>query len=645
MSFNHQAKLAFEAVKRLTSQIQATAINTGQRLTGIEDSLRPQQSWYNFTGTGAVSPRHGLGLDVPEHMDHPVSRSHYLETLNIENALMEELGEEADIKNQAKSALPASSFELATTFRPEIYTSFNAGSSLFCYAGHQEQDIGFTRVNRYEMMYSSKPREFTRVSVSVTISVESRWYSVTAPVATVGFAWRRQQSLPARLHSAIERILKSRPTLTQDSHLRIYLGSRSDLDDLEGSSTVPVEICTSMRNEAYLRIITDMLHHLNMPWYFETDLIPFPLPQNTSNVNFISFWESRWVLDNRFESLSEQIDWKLYELRVLHSLRGVPRINPFIGAVVNQSSGIVKGFLSELPAKRQLLATIRRICESGKLVEWKRCAKWCRQLVQGVAEVHGKGLLVGILGDEMKDGVGIDEQDNVVLYHFRPVFYYGNPGKDSLPPEYRRSASAEGVLTALPQTDIYQLGLFLWRMMGYEYSQPATDLGEDRGRTMKVNAAAYSDPFELPPTGKHVPQYLRDVICACHNEDPRQRPPAWKLLKMFPAQAEEGLDSPGLAGLEDGPTSRFQKQPTSIPMDELRQRRNFCDICRKIISDHYFHCNRCYQGDFDICASCLSRGQHCMDDKHYLHEFVAKRSAGRYHSSLMPSGQRDVVSL
>ncbi|KAI1408428.1 hypothetical protein F5Y13DRAFT_172413 [Hypoxylon sp. FL1857] len=382
-----------------------------------------------------------------------------------------------------------------------------------------------------------------------------------------------------------------------------------------------------------------------MPWYSETDVIPFPLPQNTSNVSFISFWDSRWVLDNRFEALPEQIDSKLYELQVLHSLRGVPRINPFIGAVLSQSSGIIKGFLSELPAKRQLLATIRRVSESGKLIEWKRCEKWCRQLVQGVAEVHGRGFLVGILGDEIKDGVGIDEQDNVVLYRFRPTFYYGNPGKESLPPEYHHSASAEGVLPALPQTDIYQLGLLLWRMMGYEYSQSATDLGETGGRTMKINVAAYSDPFELPPTGTHMPQYLRDIISACHNEDPRQRPPAWKLLRMFPAQAEGALGSPELDQLEDSPTSRVQKVPTMVPEDELRQRRNNCDVCHRVTSDHYFHCNLCDIGDFDMCPSCLALGKHCRDDKHYLHEFVAKISAGRYHSSLLPSGQRHIVSL
>ncbi|OTA87407.1 hypothetical protein M434DRAFT_138741 [Hypoxylon sp. CO27-5] len=381
-----------------------------------------------------------------------------------------------------------------------------------------------------------------------------------------------------------------------------------------------------------------------MPWYSETDVIPFPLPQNTSNVSFISFWKSRWVLDNRFESLPEQIDSKLYELQVLHSLRGMPRINPLIGAVLNQSSGIVKGFLSKLPAKRQLLATIKRVSES-KLIEWKRCEKWCKQLVQGVAEVHGKGFSVGILGDEIKDGVGIDEHDNVVLYRFRSTFYYGNPRKDSLPPEYRHSASTEGLLPALPQTDIYQLGLLLWRMMGQEYSHPGTDLGEAIGRTMKVNVAAYSDPDELPPTGNHMPRYLRNVISACHNQDPRQRPPAWRLFEMFPSQAEDTLESSGLDRSEDSSTGWFQREPTTIPVDELRQRRNDCDVCHCMTSDHYFHCNICLGGDFDICPGCLSLGKHCMDNKHYLHEFLAKRSAGRYHSSLKPSGQRNIVSL
>ncbi|KAH6962369.1 hypothetical protein BKA56DRAFT_597602 [Ilyonectria sp. MPI-CAGE-AT-0026] len=61
----------------------------------------------------------------------------------------------------------------------------------------------------------------------------------------------------------------------------------------------------------------------------------------------------------------------------------------------------------------------------------------------------------------------------------------------------------------------------------------------------------HADPIQLPPL-PGIPQYLKDVICACRVEKPHQRSAAWELLEMFPLEAEiygvpSKLDGPVVA--------------------------------------------------------------------------------------------------
>jgi len=371
-----------------------------------------------------------------------------------------------DLSHKVKSlqqTSPASSFELSPSFRPEIYTIFKSGTTrLVAYSGRQEHITDYTKVNRYEIMYLSKPREWMRLSMTITISVESRYWKYTGLAAgDVPLGWRRPNHLPLCLHSALETILASQLPLEQDSHLVIYLGGHSDLDDIGGLSRLLKNVKKSPTTEEYLWTVTDRLYHLNVPWYLETAVITHPISRDMQAMSF-SFLESRWVLDNRFGSHIPQIDLMLYELRVLNSLRGAPSINPFIGIVVDPETTIAKRFLSELPAHRQLLAMLDEACKSGVIFTCDRCEKWCRQIIQGVAETHAKEFVVGLLGEKLKDGVGINDQDNVVLYRFKTTFYYTKGREALLPPEYNRLASTEGLFPALPQTDIYQLGLYIF---------------------------------------------------------------------------------------------------------------------------------------------------------------------------------------
>ncbi|KAK9452278.1 uncharacterized protein V1518DRAFT_425222 [Limtongia smithiae] len=50
-----------------------------------------------------------------------------------------------------------------------------------------------------------------------------------------------------------------------------------------------------------------------------------------------------------------------------------------------------------------------------------------------------------------------------------------------------------------------------------------------------------------------------------------------------------------------------------------------CDICSADIENATsYHCETCSEGDFDICATCVRSGYHCLDDKHKLVERVVR---------------------
>lgn len=51
----------------------------------------------------------------------------------------------------------------------------------------------------------------------------------------------------------------------------------------------------------------------------------------------------------------------------------------------------------------------------------------------------------------------------------------------------------------------------------------------------------YSNPIDLPELVGDIPQYWKDIICACRKHDPRHRPPAWKLLEKFPPEFDSKL--------------------------------------------------------------------------------------------------------
>lgn len=127
---------------------------------------------------------------------------------------------------------------------------------------------------------------------------------------------------------------------------------------------------------------------------------------------------------------------------------------------------------------------------------------------------------------------------------------------------------------------------------------------------------------------------------ACRAENPRNRPAAREIIKLFPEVNEPKSAPPKPAELASAEPSSSMKGPSSW----IR-----CDYCRAVIlQPPFFHCNVCNNGDFDICQKCYGSGKHCLDNDHMVVELEKtgdQMIVQRYHGSINNSGARNIVEL
>ena len=252
-----------------------------------------------------------------------------------------------------------------------------------------------------------------------------------------------------------------------------------------------------------------------------------------------------------------------------------------------------------------------------------------------------------------------------------------------LPPEHRSYSSLNSI-TATPFSDVYQLGLLLWRIAsGRNTYHSGPRFGNPRGRASEhheVDIAQYDDTILLPVLGEGVPLYLREVIAACRTENPNNRPPAWKLLEKFPDAMQDTLSNAGIENADDSssPDMLVSQQQGSISIDKqgspqtsstgFMQRNlasnttasrltrledcleryaytSFCNLCGEETTKQHSTCNLCASGDYDVCPRCLDEGKHCLDLDHYLKEHGQGIGKERYYTGVKASGKREVVTL
>jgi serine/threonine protein kinase len=339
-------------------------------------------------------------------------------------------------------------------------------------------------------------------------------------------------------------------------------------------------------------------------------------------------------------------------IQALHCLSQVSGVLKFIGIVVDASRKQLKGYMIEyIAGKSQGLAC--RLSREER-IPWKRRENWARQIVEAISQVHGMGFVSGALWTSILT-ISVTDSDNITLNSFGNKMETVPSFPGNMPPECRHLRSSKNELrkaiNVTPKIDMFQLGMLLWLIGKQRPNMTSMDFCKLAGCNAPFANSCnqkHSDPIGLPVLDD-VPQYYNDIIALCRNEDPTDRPPAWRLLEMFPSNTD-------LEPLQAG--SPIEEIPDIDILKASYAEGPFCDHCRhRNGSASFFHCTACQDGDWDMCLSCYNKGLHCLDPDHFLveikqmhvsavpgsHDFTAV--PGSYRSSVNASGHREIIEL
>ncbi|KAK7917790.1 protein kinase domain-containing protein [Apiospora marii] len=528
----------------------------------------------------------------------------------------------------------ATSLERSPNFIPEAYTT--AKDPLIFYDSQEVSQSMNHRDVTYTLLLLRR-RQFTCVTLHVEINRDSTyWPALRAKPASIGY--RKAYEPPATLTDALHKFLQGRKALPQDAQIDLFLGHR------QGNFQVDKNPRQKRKTQQYLQQVSAEAVHMSYPRYKERELIHCPVSWKYEAVRLQAKLKSGWVIEVRFNSRDDHMDEELYALKVLYRLRRSNGFGSLVG-LVEDDDGRISGFLCRNPSLGPLLDVISRAKQHGTLVDWVRRERWCRQIIQGISELHGEGLRHGSLGRLLRNGLYIDEHDNVVfLNSFRDSFTYADDLQDlSIPPECQdmRDDSGDPVsaIPVHPATDLYQLGLILWCIAANEeavYRSTVCEHADIEAPEDEVDIGSDSHLPSLDPS--KAPPFMNKVIALCRGDKPEERRPAWELLQEFPAPAEVA-DMPRIRELSvDDEETPAEDDMVAWPIN-IRCRR-----CQAPTADHYYHCGRCLIAVYyDICPSCFSDGHHCLDDDHYLQELRKREPQGKYYSCVGGDGRREVL--
>lgn len=344
------------------------------------------------------------------------------------------------------------------------------------------------------------------------------------------------------------------------------------------------------------------------------------------------------MLETRFRPQVQVLESQMYTMKVLHILDSSPGLPRFRG-VVRDRCGLVVGFLNDLPSR----GWFARLLIKNKTDRAYR-EKWCRQITEITAAFHRQALVVGMLGGQTDPPIAVDNEDRVVLLSmFRENLMYDSTCLGTLPPECRPYTDG---MRATFQTDLYQLGLVLWRIAGNRMGGVRNQFC--RAATCTTSPSTVCQEPHTDPTALHMPgdeysDHMRRIIEICRAEDPKDRIPAHDLLRMFPPVS---ADSGDRSQTFDHGVPTYHARPDTY--QQLYSNETTCERCGRDCSDHHFRCCLCNpgRGRFDLCSSCFREGLHCHDDSHFLRACNWHDDTDdMFYTNVKESGRREVEML
>ena len=551
----------------------------------------------------------------------------------------------AQVSSAMASPEPMSLFEVSENFFPETYTTDQLlpKSCLVVISSLEIESSGDFKTNLYRLFYQKLPRHWCRLSISIKIHRSSIYWAATRTsqdefntletLNSVGAA-----SLPYSLLTKTQEHLLEAEDFDEDVQLRFSLSDQDSIQKQGYKSSINLFSTTTESSNAFQETLA-FLDDLGCPRYLENEITQIALLDPPSR--FAACIDGMLVYETKFASSIPSSEL-LYNIQLLHCMKGVSGFAKLVGIVVDTTGKHLKSYLIEFPRARW---KVEEVAQKSSIT-WERREKWAKQLVEGVSQLHSKGFVVGTLTSS-RSPVLIDSSDCVQFWSFKQKFEMGRTLGAYYPPECYHFRDISPTISeakgpnVTSKTDIFHLGLILWL------------LAENLPRTrmspvcMREGCNAQGDPFcdrshldpiALPRLSESIPQYYRQIIDACRAESPNKRPAAWRLLKLFPSTSKFGSSQVADSKPESMDISTLGKSLIGAVACGYCQERN--------MPLPFFHCNVCLTGNFDICQACYNGGMHCYDRDHLLAEMKKIGSwivPVRYHSRVKSSGDRDFI--
>ena len=173
---------------------------------------------------------------------------------------------------------PAGLFELSQTFFPELYTSEDSSTRLrlLAYSAYEENCTERSRANCYRIFFLERPRQWRRLSLSVTITRQSVYWSYTKLSSSARASGAvKCECLPHSLHKQVEDFISDLDTLQDDTHLSVCLPdtAASAPGVVHKIQVSPGQSHSTIAAEEMLRLFDD----LGCPKYLENEIIPITM--------------------------------------------------------------------------------------------------------------------------------------------------------------------------------------------------------------------------------------------------------------------------------------------------------------------------------------------------------------------------------
>ena len=544
-----------------------------------------------------------------------------------------------------------SPFETSQRFFPEIYTTAQRLPiyTIVVIDSYEQTSSAQCRENVYKLFYLKSPRQWCRITLSMQIGCSSKYWAATKVLKrglkkSVAVDKFMNAQIPPSLLRKVQKCLLGLDVIGDDNDFSFNIFNEEPVRMLghqRSDDTRP----RLRRSQNLCQDILSFLEDLGCPRVIEDQVTQVQMLDPPHR--FASCLDGRLVYEVRFTDSIPNPEW-IYNIQVLHCLKGVPGFAKLVGIVVDVSQRHLKSYLIEFPRALWKLDQVTQ----DHLIPWIRREKWAKQMVQALSDIHSKGFVVGAFFGSWSPLL-IEGSDCIQFWRFKKAFEPTRRLRCYYPPEFLYLHGASPTMrevespASTSKTDLFHLGLLLWLLAENVPLSRASPVCIKEGCNLEGDFCyleSHMEAVALPDLPEHIPQYYKTIVKCCRAESPEDRPPARQLLERFPTM-HDFQPTPSTSSTSESTSAR--SNINSLGRGLLGMKR--CNGCGTTdIQSHFFYCSACDTGDFDICPGCYDKGLHCHDNDHLLAEVKndgITAVAGKWHSSPQAIGGREIFDL